>query len=120
MPHAIDGFVAIKCFNVTIEFGRVCSGKTTRNLVGRNEIFRRSINFHAITGAEQQRLVATAVSQYATGFGVAGEILTRFHVGIVMAETDAKQIHGTCVWAVKVIPQRRVNAALKPMMLSTL
>jgi len=54
--------------------------------------------------------VATAASQYAIGLGVAGEILARFHVRVVMAESDAEQIHGVCVWAAKVIPQRSVSA----------
>src|SRR5438132_949406 len=43
---------------------------------------------------------------------------SRRYVRVVMTETDAEQIHGVCVWAVKVMPQRRVSAALKPMMQS--
>jgi len=96
----------------------VRSGQTTRNVFGRNKIFGCSINFHAIAGAEQQRLIAPAASHNAIGLGVAGEILSHFHICVVMTETEAEQVHGVCVWAVNVIPQRRVNAALKPIMQS--
>ena len=78
----------------------------------------REVEFDAIASAEQQYLGATAASQHAIGLGMAGEIFARFHVRIVMAQSDAEQIHGVCIWAVKVIPQRSVNAALNPMMQS--
>ena len=118
MPHAIGCFVAIEIFDVPFHSHSVCSGEAARNMVRRNEILGSAVNFHAIAGAEQQRLVATAAAQNAVGLGVAGETLPCFQVRIVMTEPDAKQIHGVCVWAVNVIPQRRVSAALNPMMQS--
>src|SRR5437879_1984621 len=116
MPRAIGGLVAIKTFKVSIEFDYFTSRKTTHDLVGRNETLRRRVNFHAIASAQKQRLTATAALQHTIGFGVTREILARFHVRVVMANTDTKQIQGLCLIALTAIPQRSANASLTPMM----
>src|SRR5207245_9918215 len=49
----------------------------------------------------------------------AGETFSRLYICSVMTEADAEKIHGTeCVCAENVIPQRRVKAALNPIMQS--
>src|ERR1700736_1192804 len=118
MSHAIARFVAIERFKMSIDFNRVRPGETTCDLFGGHETLRRGINFDAIAGTEHQRLIATAIPQRALGLDTAGKVFARLDVRVVMTETDAEQIHGVCVWAVNVMPQRRVNAALKPMMQS--
>ena len=79
---------------MSIDWYRVGSDETTRDLFGGNEILGRSINFNSITGGQDQRLGATAVPQRAIGLRVAGKVFARLDVRIVMIETDAKQIHG--------------------------
>ena len=90
MPHAIGSFVAIKCFNATIEFGRVRPRKTTHDLFGRHEIFSSNINLDPIARAKQQRFTATAISQNAISLSITSKILACFYVRIVMAEADAE------------------------------
>src|SRR5438132_3240526 len=115
MPHAIGRFVAIK---ISVAFEILSSGKAARDLLGRDKIRGRGVNFDAITRAQQQRLSATGLSQNAISLRVSAETFERFDVRRMMAKSDAEKIHGVCVCAVKVIPQRSVNAALKPMMQS--
>src|SRR5438067_12517191 len=116
MLRTFFAFVAIKWRRETM--GTVGAYETAGDLVGRHSLLGCSINFDAIAGAEHQRLVATALPKRAVGLDVAGKAFARLDVRVVMTETNAEQIHGVCVWAVKVMPQRRVNAALKPMMQS--
>ena len=110
--------MAIKSFQVTIDLGHLSSRETTRYLVGWNKIFRCCVDFDSVTSAQEQRFVAAASSKHAIDLGVASEVFARLHVSAVMAQTDAEQIHGVCVCAVNVMPQRSVSAALNPIMQS--
>jgi hypothetical protein len=83
-----------------------------------NKILGRPVNFHAIASAEQQHFIATTIAQDATGLGVPGKIFACFDVRVVIAETDAEQIHGVFVCTLNVIPQRSVSAALNATMQS--
>src|SRR5260370_36256827 len=87
-------FVAIKwrCEMMRIALAH----ETTRDLIRRYSFLGCGVNFDAVAGAEQYRLGTTGTSQCATGFRVSGETLARLDTGIVMNETDTKQIHGVC------------------------
>ena len=90
MSDAIGRFVTIEPFRVATEFDRVRSRETAGDLFGRHEIFGRGINLDGVTGAEQLHLIATAVPQHAIGLGLAGKVLARFVVRVVMTQADAK------------------------------
>jgi hypothetical protein len=96
MSHAIARFISIERFNISIDFNRVGSGETTRDLLSRNKTISRGINFDAIAGTQHQRLLATATPQCAVGLDTPGKVFARLDVRVVMTETDTEQIHG--VW----------------------
>jgi hypothetical protein len=96
MSHAIARFVSIERFNISIDFDRVGPGETTRDLFSRNKTISRGIDFDAIAGTKDQRLIATAIPQRAVGLDTPGKVFARLDVRVVMTETDTEQIHG--VW----------------------
>ena len=92
--------------------------EATGDIQRRYACFRCAVNFHPIASRQHQRLHAAGMAQHTIRFGVSGETFAHLDVSIVMAQADAENIHGVCIWAVKVIPQRRVSAALNPTMQS--
>src|SRR5205807_8249964 len=92
--------------------------ETLRDVECRDAFFRRAVNFNAVAGCEQQRFRAAGVSQKTIGFVRAADTFEQIDACRVMAEPNAKKIHGECICEVKVIPQSNINAALNPMMQS--
>src|SRR5215471_12887696 len=118
MTNTVSVFVAIK----RRRFGRHVlvdlAIETARDVERRDPRFGRTINFHAIAGRKDDRFRAAEVAQQTLHFHIAAEMFERFDVGQMMTESNAEQIHGACDWALKVIPQSRVSAALNPIMQS--
>jgi hypothetical protein len=90
VSHAITGFVAVKIVGVIAALKNVAARKTSHNLIGGNEMMRRSINFHSVTRAQKQSLVAAAFPQDPISFSVARKVFPDFHVRGVVTQTDAK------------------------------
>src|SRR5262249_42781446 len=62
MLYTSSCFISVKHSDVTIELDGVGSRKAARDLFSRDKIFGRGINFHAVAGAQEQRLIATTAS----------------------------------------------------------
>ena len=115
MPNTLRVFISIEWRRFARNVTGDLSVETTRDVESGYSRFGRAVNFNPVASRKQQRFGAPGVSQEIIDPGVAAKALESFDVRVVMTKPDAKKIHGAWVWAVKVIPQRRVRAALKPM-----
>jgi hypothetical protein len=98
MLGAFFFFVAIEGGCVIMRSLVDLSRETTRDIVRRDPLFRRSINFHAITRAQHKSFGTASAAQNTFRLAMAGKPLARLYVRGVMTEPNAEQIHGSgCV-----------------------
>jgi hypothetical protein len=117
MLHTLQGFVPVKDLEFILAWSHSTREQTMCNSLGRYRFFRRGIHLNAITSREKKGFrTSDFIPQSGVNRCVAGKPLTRFHVGSVMTDPDAEQIHQVVwFWERNVMPQSNVNAALKAM-----
>jgi len=94
MLHALQGFMPVKHLEFVLPRSHSTGEKAVRNPLGWDRFFGGGIDFNAITSREKEDLATSDfIAQSAVNRGVAGEPLSRFHVGSVMTDSDAEQIH---------------------------
>ena len=117
VQHALFGLVAIEWRRVVVRVGIDLAHQTTRNFLRGYGSLRHSIDLHPVACSQKQRFGATGFAHDRFSRCTTCELLKFCDACRVMAQTDAEQIHGSeSICAVNVIPQRSVNAALKPRM----
>src|SRR6476660_1627716 len=117
VQHALFGLVAIEWRCVIVRVGIDLAHETTRNFTRGYASLRHSIDLHPVARSQKQRLGAAGFTHDRFSRCAICELLKFRDVCRVMAQTDAEKIHGSeSICAVNVIPQRSVNAALKPRM----
>src|SRR5438132_10564618 len=100
MLCAFGVFVTIECRYLLPALIVHVTPEAARNLLSRHTHLRRGVDFHAVTGAKQQRFGTTRASQHAICLCISREALARFHVRGVMTEADAEEIHRGTICAV--------------------
>jgi hypothetical protein len=94
MLHTLQRFVPVEDLEFVLPRSHSTGEKAMRDPLRRDGLWGGGVNFNAITSGEKKGLCTTDfIAQSAVHRRVAREPLPRFHVGSMMTDPDAEQIH---------------------------